>query len=847
MLRILAQRRTIVTGALLALAIWLPRGLALDRFVTADEHAWLTRSGNFYYALAHGDLAGTFQREHPGVTVTWAGLVGFLIDYPGYAHEAPGQFGWLTEQIEPFLRAHGHDPIAILATGRAVSVAVITVTLLVAFALAIRLFGLGPALFGFMLIALDPFHLAHSRLLHLDGLVSSFMFLAVIAFIRYLDDRRVWLLVTSAIVAGLACLTRSPAFFLGPLAGLLALIAYFRRRPNSQTQVAQAQTTGRFWQLARATIAWGLMVAAVFVVLWPAMWVHPLDSLARVLNAAETYAAEGHLKPIFFNGGIYGGDPGFNFYPITYLWRTTPVVWIGLMLGGIAYFLRWTPFANERARFAGGMLILYALLFALFMNIGAKKFDRYILPSYLPLDLIAGVGWTAALTQLYGRLRAGVWRVAAPLLAVAALGMQAALVLPTFPYYLSYYNPLLGGSAKAPQVMMIGWGEGADAAARYLDSKPDAQHLVVASGYTNGPFSYFFNGQTVPIYFWPQAAYAVVYAQDWQRQLPSRKSIAYFRSLTPEHIVQINGLDYAHIYDLRGASLPAYVTDWGGAIRLITYQLPASTIAPGDSFGAIFYFENLAPIATNLNVAVRVVGIDGQELIHSDGWPWGSPTSTWPLHDIWPDGHTLIAPKTAPPGYYKVQVGFYDPANGKLLPATRAATGEALGDLVTLDYIQIGDVPARPELPLHPPANLGDQLQLLGASWRDGTGAAFQPQTQTLRPGQVVTVRLFWQATQEMNIDYTTFLHVVGPDGKLAAQTDQQPTGSFLPTSAWYRGQIVAADYVLTVPATAPGGEYTVDAGMYDLATGQRLPITRGGKAAGDTLDLATLRIRATP
>ena len=59
-------------AALLAALIWLPR-LALDRFVTADEHAWLARSGNFYRALAQGDFAAAFQRHHPGVTVTGRG------------------------------------------------------------------------------------------------------------------------------------------------------------------------------------------------------------------------------------------------------------------------------------------------------------------------------------------------------------------------------------------------------------------------------------------------------------------------------------------------------------------------------------------------------------------------------------------------------------------------------------------------------------------------------------------------------------------------------------------------------------------------------------------------------
>ena len=52
----------------------------------------------------------------------------------------------------------------------------------------VRLLGFWAALCGFVLMAFDPFHLAHSRLLHLDGLVSSFMLLAVIAFVSHLFD-----------------------------------------------------------------------------------------------------------------------------------------------------------------------------------------------------------------------------------------------------------------------------------------------------------------------------------------------------------------------------------------------------------------------------------------------------------------------------------------------------------------------------------------------------------------------------------------------------------------------------------------------------------------------------------
>ncbi len=156
---------------LVLLSIWLPRALALDRFVTVDEPKWLARSANFYLALANGDLAGTFTREHPGVTITWAGMAGFLLRYPDYIRETPGR---LTEswEIEPVLRENGKEPVEILEAGRAFVVLMITLALFLSFHKSVLLIGLWPAVAGFLLIAFDPFLVGLSRLLHLDGLVQ---------------------------------------------------------------------------------------------------------------------------------------------------------------------------------------------------------------------------------------------------------------------------------------------------------------------------------------------------------------------------------------------------------------------------------------------------------------------------------------------------------------------------------------------------------------------------------------------------------------------------------------------------------------------------------------------------
>ena len=820
---------------LLLAALWLPRGLALDRFVTADEHAWLARSGNFFWALAHGEWAATFQRHHPGVTVTWAGLFGYLFTDPGYAAAAPGPFGWLTEEIEPFLRSRGHDPVTVLAAGRAAVVLLITLTLAASAWFWARLVDRRAAWVGMLLVAFAPFHIAHARLLHLDGLVSSFMLLAVLAWLDALRSRSPWSLATAAVAAGLAWLTRSPALYLAPFLALSGL-AY------------AALTPDRPWpRVIRSGMLVGAGAAALFVLLWPAMWVDPLGSLRQVLDAAGEYAAEGHLKPTFFAGEIHAGDPGALFYPITYLWRTTPVTLAGLLLAATALLLRVAPLHDRRTRGVLAALLVYGLGFMLFMNLGAKKFDRYALPTYLPLELIAGAGW-ATLAIQSGRLVQRRWQPL--LLLLVPVVVQAAFALPAFPYYLSYYNPLLGGSAAAPSVMMIGWGEGADQAGRTLDALPDAAQLTVASGYTNGPLSYFFRGRTWPLTYSYAADYAAVFIQDRQRLLPARRVAAYFDSLPTAQAVTVGGIDYAHLIDLRAAPVPEYTTDWlwtdptsgqsTPVIRLVSFQAPSAPIQPGETVRTVFYLLNLAPIPTNLNVVARVVGRDGQEIARSEGWPWGAATSAWQSGVVWPDGHDLTIPAHVAPDYYSIELGFYDPATQRLLAPQQTASAAALPDLVPVEVIRVGRLPARPPLRFAPPVALGD-VHLDGAAWTQD-GRSLQP-GGVLQPGATVTVALTWQTTARLSTDYTAFVHLVGPDGALVTQHDKPPVDGWLPMREWMPGHPVRDEFTLTVPADAPPGDYTLYTGFYDPVHNARQPVYVGTQPAGDAFRLGTLRV----
>ncbi|MCB0080903.1 MAG: phospholipid carrier-dependent glycosyltransferase, partial [Caldilineaceae bacterium] len=529
--------------------------------MTPDEKRWMTRAGNFAQGLVQGELAYTFQKGHPGVTTMWIGALGYAFAFPEFPYVTPGQLGTTDTSPEDFFATQGQDPLQVLAAGRTVAVLVNVLVVGLALALAAR-FLLLPILappyiaIGLLLVALDPFHMAHSRLLHTDALLASFGFLTVIAYLCAGQSRSPQrLLILSGVAAGFTWLTKTPGLFLIPFVGLLQLAHFTWRWRNQKGALSFGYTAWR--ELVRPLLLWFGVAVITYVACWPAMWVAPLQTLGKVFSLSQEYAEEGHSSSMYFMGQLRWGDPGFSFYPLSYLWRTTPFVLVGLVLavGYMIYALRFTMLRPHAAHvydlrspnrsrrndaspdpssphptssFLLPSLLGFALLYLLLMNLGAKKFDRYLLPAYPPLALVAGVGWAALVARVTAFMAptqrkhdaqgdGGTLSVdgdkrrvgkLALLVIFGLIGMvQLTPLVSTFPYYLSYYDPIMGGAKAAPNVMQIGWGEGADAAARWLVQQAnaegaDASTLKVATAYTNGPFSYFFPGESLPIYFW---------------------------------------------------------------------------------------------------------------------------------------------------------------------------------------------------------------------------------------------------------------------------------------------------------------------------------------------------------
>lgn len=112
-----------------------------------------------------------------------------------------------------------------------------------------------------------------------------------------------------------------------------------------------------------------------------------------------------------------------------------------------------------------------------------------------------------------------------------------------------------------------------------------------------------------------------------------------------------------------------------------------------------------------------------------------------------------------------------------------------------------------------------------------------------VRPGATVPITVTWQSIQEVDISYTAFVHLLGPDGRVIAQEDHIPCRGACPTDGWIAGEVVQDRYDITVPAGAPTDGLVLEIGLYDAQRPgyPRLAITQG-PYQGDTVFRLPLR-----
>ena len=552
---------------LLLVVAGVPRLLELDSFVAVDEPAWLTRGGNFYYALGQREFQNTVYEYHPSVTTMWFVASAVFVYFPEYRGLGQGYFDVDKETFDPFLLEHGKLPITLLYLSRLLQVLVIILFILLIFHFLSRLIGDEKAFLVTALTSTAPFFLGHSRLLSHEAMVAVFVLVSIFGMMAYLEYERKWYyLLISAAAAAVAQLTKSSAMAMFPVVALMLAVSVFEKMKERGFKSALVDHLKIFG-------IWFVLMALVYFILWPGMWVAPGKMLYEVYGNAFSYAFQGarlevtqELQPSQFSVDTVGATALAFVREI--LESGTIIAWLGILLAGASLFLRGknAPSLTEKKIFV--YLLTTAVMFILLFSIAqGKNYRHYIMASHVSVDAIAALGWAVWLGWL-GMKWETTNRLGTQISGAALLvAFQLAIAFAFYPYYYTQYNPIFAMITGAPPAS--NYGEGIEQAAAYLAEKPNGESLKVLAYRGRGPFSYFFPGETIilnPLFMdepgmpamfekLEQADYIVITDTLGLRSEGNALFVQSLNSIEPEHSIYIKGVSPIHIY--RVADLPS--------------------------------------------------------------------------------------------------------------------------------------------------------------------------------------------------------------------------------------------------------------------------------------------------
>jgi hypothetical protein len=264
---------------------------------------------------------------------------------------------------------------------------------------------------------------------------------------------------------------------------------------------------------------------------------------------------------------------------------------------------------------------------------------------------------------------------------------------------------------------------------------------------------------------------------------------------------------------LRRDPVYPFMYRWDDAVEVVGFDSGPGVVINGDLWVVDVVWRGMSDHLRELQVIWEVRDRVGRK-IFSTRLPLSAyPTSLWREGEIIGARYVLRYPADMKPADYHVSLGVTDP-DGQLLE----------GDMFTPFDVRLlhRERSFEPPDPQHA-VNVGfddPAVKLIGADFP----------TQTLKAGDVLPLKLYWQAGTTTDNLYTVFAHLETLNGQVIAQIDSQPQGGGMPTASWATGQVIDDPYTLRIPAELPPGAYRIVVGMYNPLDGTHLRDTRTGE-----------------
>ncbi len=480
-------------------------GLALhsaaQQSVTVDEIFHVT--GGYFY-----DTYGDY-RIHPDNGVMPQRLHA-LPAWLGGARPPPleGSEYWrlsdITVVAHQFFYESGNDHWPLLMRARALNLLFSLGLGLTVFVWARRLAGELAGFTALGLAMLSPTVLAHGPLATTDMAAAFLLTASAGLFWRQLSAGGIWRLAASAAAFSLACAAKYSAVLLLPV--MLVLLGVHAATATVRPRLLRLAGNLAFHGLAAWFAIWmffgfrytafssDLPPADHFVRSWDWMlgrmgaqspviqFCRDLHLLPEAFLFGYTHTYVGSQVRGAFLAGEYSTTGWPQFFPLAFLWKSTPAELAGFALALLAAGLRWRalrPWLRRLAPLLALGAVYGAAALTSHLNIG----HRHLLPLYPALFIVVGVA--AARLAATTRARLG-W-------AVLLAGAQAASCAAIHPYHLAYFNRAAGGPENGWRLLVdssLDWGQDLARLRRWLDRNNADAAPVYLSYFGSGNIDY---------------------------------------------------------------------------------------------------------------------------------------------------------------------------------------------------------------------------------------------------------------------------------------------------------------------------------------------------------------------
>jgi hypothetical protein len=636
--------------------------------------------------------------------------------------------------------------------------------------------GVWAGVFALTLYVFDPNLLAHSRLAMTDFAPTAIAFFTLYAFDRWLQQmrNRRWLVATG-IFTGLMLASK---FSLITFA--LAMVILIILRSLKSNQRMSAAVSALFIFAIAALTIWGIYAFQIGPI-DPGRTPVPAPGFWREWQSAQYYLNQPWPNYLF---GQTSETGWWYYFPITLVLKT-PLPMLILFAAAFGRTVIKRTWRDELIFLLPSLFLFVSLLFST-NNLGY----RYLLP-ILPLLIVyvSGLWPRSASRPLFRSVTLSPGHV----VILSLLVWQILGTLRVYPYYLTYFNEITGGSDRGRYILSdsnIDWGQDMIGLKNYIE-RNQIDGLKFSYFGIAHPTAYGLTTQAIPPVrtamhdqgaWWlktyypsdpPPGKYAISIVNLMGGIWIEPASYAFFRDRQPDTTIG----NSIYLYTIEPRGKPANLSLAG---------LQIDQIDP----------ETFRLFGTN---DVRLRWFDAtSSLIAAPGEIWIAIADDQPL-----------APELKP------LFGSVEPITRTKLTdedRTYALYHFDLASRLAEAAQQVAQNAGAVILPV----KFGDTAELLGYSLKQN--------------GQGLTLITYWRAGDQIVTPLQMFVHVLGPDGSIMAQQDRLDVPAF----GWHSGDTIAQVQRINLPPEIQSPE--VGIGLYNPATNTRLPVTVAGQPADDRL-----------